>query len=245
MAERADNRFKNMKETKDELKDKLDTSSNDTNAQGDEKKEGSNEGEADTLKNTDQADENEGEEKIDYRAELEKLQQERDNYKEGMLSAKDKLKKLKAEEGGKDRSDIDEIKEEIRREMEGIKRGFVEDYVQENITSLAETQDEANLIKYHYENTLVQTGTSKTDIETDIKRAKLLANYGRYERELKEIKRALSSEMTREKGGDYGSQREPHISDVELTPADKQVVERLAKRRNISFEEAKKKFISN
>lgn len=230
---------------------KSETSTDKPQAPEVEKKEESIESEADTLKDTESEGSKESEdEKIDYKAELDRLQQERDNYKQGLLSAKDKLKKLKGdskEDGPEDgdKGQIKEIRDEIRQEIESMKEGFIGDYISDNIKSISENKDEFDLIKYHYDNTIVRSGTSKEAIEQDIRRAKLLANQGRFEREFEELKRTLRSERTKEKNVDYGSQRQQSGPEVELNPVEKQIVERLAKRKGISFEEAKQKFIKS
>jgi len=186
-----------------------------------------------------------------YKAELERIKAENErtkadanNYREGLLALKDKLKNSK-EDGGKKNEDLDSFREELKAELENFKSGYVSDIIADNINQISTDQNEAELVKYHYENTIVRSGTSKEAIKQDIARAKLLANEGKIKREFEEIRRAFESEQTKERSSDWGSQRTSPGQEISLNSAEKEIVERFAKRKGVTFEEAKQNFIKN
>jgi len=69
--------------------------------------------------------------------------------------------------------------------------------------SISSNEDEANLIIYHYKNTLSLTG----DVEKDIKRAKLIANEGRIEKDIEQLRRANQSKESMGNAGGDGGQK--------------------------------------
>lgn len=226
--------------------------------QAGETKEESIKNEADVLKNTqednsDKKDESSNKE-IDYEAELARVKTERENYKTAFLNEKDKNKRSGSQNRHNDdddddkndrvdlNSEIEKIREELRGEFDQIKSGFIGDAVSGMVQSLSENDKEAELIKYHYENTINKSGVSRDAIERDLRRAKLLANESRIEKQYSQMLRTLESERNKYRGSVAGSQKKDSAQEIELNAQEQQIVERLAQRKGITFAEAKQLF---
>jgi len=151
-----------------------------------------------------------------------KLLEERENYKQGMLAAKKKLKDVQT-------VDVEAIKESLQREMdeklEGFKKEMVGDIEADVISSNSSSEAEAKLIKFHLDNTFKRTGFDKTSIASDVAKAKQLINAERVAVESSEIKEAMKSRATTETN--------PGGSGVKLQSDTKK------------YSEAEKKFLAN
>lgn len=140
---------------------------------------------------------------IDYKAELEKEQQLHQETKDGLKKAEDKIvdlkrtSKAKTEEVEEDDDDPYGIKNIISSEIGKFKQSIATDMVQdvldEELNSLSTSEDEKNLILYHYQNTIKPSGYSKGQIKADLAKAKLLANAKKIQDERDEIARATVS----------------------------------------------------
>jgi len=144
------------------------------------------------------SDDSELDNQIDYAAELEKERQEKENYKTGMLNAKDKLKKekLKSPLGQESPASDDKIRNIIREELGTFKTDTKKDDIQEIASQYSSTEDERELILHHYENTIRQSGFDRLSIEKDMARAKMLANEKTIVRENKQLKDALKAKKS-------------------------------------------------
>lgn len=138
-----------------------------------------------------QAPENTG---IDYKAELERLTLERDNYKTGMLNAKDLLKKSREKKTeDEDKEEEDDIESKINAIVESKVSAIKSDLEKSTVDSLigeySNDADEQALIKYHLENSVAQSGSLRDRIEN----AKLIANKSALTKERDELAFALKA----------------------------------------------------
>jgi len=128
---------------------------------------------------------------VDYKAELEKMTSERDNYKQGMINAKDKLKKQKDDD-----FDLFEEDTEVSKELEILKETVRQNSIDGVLSSLSSNPDEQQLILAHYKNSLKPSGTDAVSIRKDLERAKILANNVTFAKENKELKAILKAKTT-------------------------------------------------
>ncbi len=135
---------------------------------------------------------------IDYKAELEaevarhaKTAEERENYKQGLLSAKEKNRnKKKGEEHEEEEGDEDaRINAIVDEKLSDIKKTLDVNSFDSLIHNFTTDPDEAALIRYHFENTVAPVGSLRERIEN----AQLLANKKQFLKENSEMKRALES----------------------------------------------------
>lgn len=196
-------------------------------AQADETNEDSNKLDDDESNNQSESD---ADDEFDYAEELERVRGERDNYKEGMLSAKRKLKKLQSEEVEEEDADeaidstnLSKLKKEIAAEL---KREMVKDALEEVADQLASNESERKLILYHYENTINPSGTTRQAIERDLRRARLMANESLLLKERRELKKALQAKnnVTTGKAGASQKTHEPNLP--KLSPAEEAILRR-------------------
>jgi hypothetical protein len=152
-----------------------------------------------TSKNEESTEEN----VIDYKAELERVRVERENYKKGMLKAKSENKELKAKQTGRD--DIEDgwgdeyvnqeelinkkVEEIISKKSKDIFLELTNERANEILESLSDNKDEQELIKYHYEHTINPSG----NIRKDLQDAKLIANRSKLLKENSELKLSLKA----------------------------------------------------
>lgn len=163
-------------------------------------------------------------EDIDYKAELEKVKSDSENYKEGMLTKKIENKDLKQEN------------EELKQRLEEVENSDVRDVVKEelNHTKLSEmlssisNEDERELVQYHYENSIKKSG----QIDNDFHRARVLANAKKIERDNKELRQAMISKSTQSNASIGNNQSKPKDTPkVKLGEGDKTMIKRINERR--------------
>ncbi len=110
---------------------------------------------------------------VDYEAELKKEQEKTKNYKEGMLIAKKKLKEKSSvdpEEIAKMVGDI------VAKELGSIKGVLNQNNFETSLTSLTSNPAKQNLVRFHYENSIVKTGDDPQSIKNDLENALLIAD---------------------------------------------------------------------
>jgi len=167
---------------------------------------------------------------IDYEAELAKIKEERENYKQGMLNAKAKLKE-KEDEPGEEESippsiNVDEITqqvtEQVRQQIDSHLVADRQDFLQDTLNSLSDNVKERELIQYHYENTINKSGYSKSAIANDMANAKILANKSKLISENEELRQALIAKNSLSNAGVGSTYRTvEEKSEVPLTEDDK------------------------
>jgi len=193
-----------MEELRSELKSKAEhTASQD--AQTEEIKEEASKVEDNDLKQPEEESLEEESLEVDYKDELNRLQEERDNYKQGMLNAKQENKELKGQVNTDGVTTLDEdlvdesfeerianrVAETLKEEQRNWQHDRLKDETEELIDSYSSSDEEKELIKYHLENTVKVTGSDRRSREEAIQNAKLLANRRKIERDNEELREAL------------------------------------------------------
>ena len=180
--------------------------------------------------------------------ELAKSNEDRDNYRDGMLNAKDKLEKSKKpKEDIRETDVVSQVSEIVSKQVEGLRKDFSEDTLDTMISSLANNPDKQAVIRFHYENTIKQTGASKTDIRRDLANALAIADNAQIRKENDEIKTSIKNREGMGASGGQGGNQVKSGDNVDvstvisaLSRADKSVMERMASRKGITFEEVVK-----
>jgi membrane-associated HD superfamily phosphohydrolase len=133
------------------------------------------------------------ESEIDYAAELEKERKLRENEVTARKKAEDKIVQLKRDSKKSEEQDDDDpyglnelVDERIAATVGNIKQQIVGDVIEEELDKISSNASEKELIKFHYDNTIRQSGSSRSNIIADLDKAKLLANHKRIEMESKE-----------------------------------------------------------
>jgi len=183
------------------------------------------------------SDKEEGDEKhIDFKAELEREKRRRQQAEYVIEQEKRRRKELERERPELDEESIRNIiQEEMRREMSSLKRDLDRSRVEQMIESIASSEDEANLIKYHYENTINPTGNIKEDVEN----ARVLANKKRFEHQISEIKRAEESKKNLGSGIGAGQKPSEKAQEPKLTEFERKTLKRL----NAKWDPEKEAFV--
>jgi len=181
---------------------------------------------------------------VDYKAEYEKTQNQ-------LKQAEHTIVKLKQEDKNSavadPKVDVEAIKKELAQEIkqdnEQFKQGLVADVLEEELNHLTTNEDERKLIKLHYEKSIVKTGYSRAQIFADLGNARLLANKSLYEKQLNETRAALQSKDGRSAGSAASVKIDSaSTTQVTLSAQERELIQRVASRRKISFEEALKIF---
>ncbi len=173
------------------------------------------------------------ESEIDYKAELERIKALVEVKDNRLNKAEHKIVELKKEMGQSEEDIIesdddpygvqDIVKREVERITSSLKQDMIGDVIDEELNRLSDSQDERELIKYHYNNTIKSSGVSRKAIQEDLRSAYLLANQSKFLKENEELKAALKSEATKSKGG-TGSNQKPlkaeEKTEIKLSAAD-------------------------
>ena len=150
---------------------------------------------------------------VDYATALVELENERiiraraeadrDNYKKGLLKAKGKLPE---EEAGYEQADIAAlIEKQVNERFATIQSGLAQPLLETALNEISSKPEEQKLIRYHYENSIRQTGQSLDDIRRDLDNAKALANKSFILKKDKELKVALQNRSQVSNIGSGGS----------------------------------------
>lgn len=206
-----------------------------------------NEHENDTQKNESiQTDEvtNEGDEKpeegkdvvkkedIDWEAELQRKQEIIDKKNRAIETEKRKRKEAEeALKGGKvdveEDDDIDErINSAVQNQIDGFKKSFVQDTIEDEINRVSSSEGEAKLIKFYLDNSIKLSGTSKTEIRDAVKLAKLAANEKRILTSNRELAEALKSHATMKTSAETSGAKQNHEKNEELSAEEKSFIDR-------------------
>lgn len=118
-----------------------------------------------------------------------KLTQERDNYKEGLLSAKRREKIQKREQDAEDDEGGDKIAKAVREALEPVLSTIQGSKVDQILASAVTDPSKREYVKSLYQNRIQRTGTSEEAIRSDIQAALALANASKFAKENEELKR--------------------------------------------------------
>jgi len=154
---------------------------------------------------------------VDYKAEFEKLQKQKEQAEYTIMQ----LKKKKKEEKQDDTEDKQpDIIETINEKMSEIEARLMAEKREAAITASAKSEDEAKVINWYLDNRIKPSG----NLSEDIALAKTLANRNLVEKNFKALE-----ETAREKGsfggaGGSGSQPGKDKPDVALSDADRRLM---------------------
>lgn len=158
---------------------------------------------------------------IDYKAELERVEKELSQAQHTIVS----LKKQKVQEPDiEEHDDGTDIRTVVREELRTVQ-------LESKIDQAAASPEEAALIKFHLQHSIVRTGN---DTE-DVKRARALANANKYEHTINELTR-VAQRPRAAATPTTGGKKEPAKAVIELTPEER----KLAQRYNLTPEEIAK-----
>lgn len=150
---------------------------------------------------------------IDYEAELLKERKRREN-------AEKKIVELKREAKSEDEEDPDElINRRIDERVSLALRDSSADVVESELLDITANDKERELIKYHYENSIKQSGYNRVSIRQDLERARLIANESKILKETSELREALKSKATIGRGQSNNQDRKV-VEDRKFSKAD-------------------------
>lgn len=179
---------------------------------------------------------------IDYEAELKSAlareaiaNSDKENYRKGLLMSKGKFP---------DDGTLPDIKEQAQAE-EKMGRSDIEDLIQRTVLATASTlvqkptldamlkevsnnPQERDLIKYHYEHSVVKGGFDESSIRADIEKAYAIANGKKLRKTVSEMKVALDNRSQISNMPSGGSQ--PTTPDVKNSPWSQEQLEEFRKR---------------
>ncbi len=169
------------KETKETSAPKQEELNKETKEETEETKET----EKETKETTEETKESEKGE-IDYKAKLEEEEVARKKAESSAQFHREEAAKLRKEKGEEEppitRKDLEEV--EARTTRQAFRAS-----VEAEARRIARNPDEAALIIFHYEHSVMPTG----DVLKDVTRARLIANEGRVEKEIEELQATLNS----------------------------------------------------
>ena len=187
-------------------------------------------------------------EEIDYKAELEKKEEQIKQAEHTIVDLKrDKKDKEKEEEEAeeeKEKEDVGErISQEVKKQVSVARQEMVQDTIDEVIDSSSDNPDERKLIKWNYENSIRPTGFSRQAILDDIGRAKLLANEKKLIKENSELRVALKAKSTTSNLSQCVNQDTLKLDDTDkkFTKEELSRFNRIAKGDSKKYEELKRK----
>lgn len=167
---------------------------------------------------------------VDYAAELEKEKKARELKEKELSQAQHVIETLKKEKKEKPNEDDDkptidvddiikQVKEESSREIEAFKLEQSKDTLEEVLRSASNDPKEQELIRFHYENSIVKKGFSRSSIIDDIENAKVLANKNKLTKIFSEVSKSQAAQSARSGGSASGQPVE--LSDDSLADGEK------------------------
>jgi len=167
---------------------------------------------------------------IDYEAELVKERERRVKAEEKIVEMKRGSKK--PQEDDEDEDDL--INRKIDERVNLALKENSTDAVEGELQDITDNDKERELIKFHYENSIRQSGYTKAAIRQDLERAKLLANESKLRKENSELKEALKAKAAVGKGSSGNNQIKPEVEeDHKFSKADLEFM----KKRGLTKEE--------
>ena len=152
---------------------------------------------------------------IDYEALLEAETTRREKAEKKIVDMK------RAEKNGDEYEDPDElINQRIDERVSKALQDSSTDTVEDTLSSITDNDKERALIKFHYENSIKQSGYSKAAIAQDLQRAKLIANESKIRKENSELKEALKAKASLGRGSSGTNQDRTVVEDRKFSAAD-------------------------
>lgn len=177
---------------------------------------------------------------IDYKAEYEKVVDQKDKAEFVIEKTKTENKELKQkiEETKEEKPDnnLDEIVSRLDKKFEERQKSFEakqkESYIDESIAKLTNNPDKASLIKHHYENSINRTGFDQESINSDLTNALLIADRKKILSNNAELAEALKSKVTMGTSPEISSHmKETPSQERTVSDADQKVLNNLNARR--------------
>lgn len=189
---------------------------------------------------SDKSEQDKSDEKaVDYKAELERVQNELKEKTERLKKAEFTLyKKNKAERTERQHEDdsddtnesAEDVDERIAKILAQAKQEHLMTLAQDNLESelsnYSDDPDRQALIKYHYENTINRRGYARTDIKKDLEIAAFLADKPKFEARMSEVNKAIEAEKSKKKGGVAAGVKTEDATQLNLSEADKALLRR-------------------
>lgn len=113
-----------------------------------------------------------------------KSNEDRDNYKKGLLKAKGKVDDDEEEE----ETIGDLVKREIANGLRPVIQNLTKGTVESAISKISSNPDEQKLIQFYYDNKIVHSGTDEASIASDLEAAKAIANRNKLAKASEEIR---------------------------------------------------------
>lgn len=174
--------------------------------------------EGDQLNNTEAEEEEGQEDAIDYKAELEKERQLKENYKQATLKKDRQLKEIREQTSLDDDAVVELVLEKVEEKLGTFQSAFVEDTISDIANTLSANDDERALILHHYENTIQKSGSSKDAIRRDLDLAKILANKDKILKKQKALEHAARVKQTTPSAPNFSSQKMKQVKPSNLSP---------------------------
>lgn len=179
--------------------DQKDSSDEDKNLDGQDKKD------SDDDQKGDKGDESE---ESYFKKENEKLKTKLGKAEYTIEKLKKKGEK-KDEDDDEDDDEDEENKPVTKKELLGIlnthTKNLTQGAVKAKIRATSSSDDEASVVEYHYNHSIISTG----DIDEDIDNARLIANKGRIKKQMSELVRTANSNGTKTTGDGGNGQKPP------------------------------------
>lgn len=154
---------------------------------------------------------------VDYKAEYEKLQKQKEQAEYTIFQLKKEKKGEKQEDKNEGEDEKPDIIELIDEKMSEIESKLMADKREAAITASAKSQDEANVIKWYLDNRIKPSG----NLSEDIALAKTLANRNLIEKNFKAMEETIKEKGSFSGYGGSGSQPAKEKPDVALSEADR------------------------
>ena len=175
-----------------------------------------------------------------FKAELEKAKAIIGHKEEVIKTEKDKNKELetKLDEAGIDPEEIQtQVKEAIESEVDGLKKGFVTDAIDDEIERVSTSPEETELIKFHMTNSVKLSGTTRKEIRNAVEASKLLANKKKIMSNNVEIAKALQAQITTRTAPESAGEKIQVEAQTDLNSEESELIKK--------FGDAAKKHVEN
>ena len=160
---------------------------------------------------------------LDYKAELERIRAEKERNRQGY----EMRKKKEEEDGNKETPEKKvDVAELVRVETDKARADLVKDTLDDELIALTDNPDKRELIREIYESRLVKSGFSRAAIKSDLRSALVIVDAPKYEKRVKEIKKAADSERAKNSTGSTTGQKTNEEPPVKLSPLEQRILAR-------------------
>lgn len=125
-------------------------------------------------------------EELNYSELYEQEKEAREKAEKKIVNMK-RSQKEESQEDEPDEDNSDDVEQKVQQAVSAFREEFIGETVEEILGALSSNEDEKKLIKFHYNNTIKQSGVNAGSIKRDLQRAKLLANETLYSNKAEEL----------------------------------------------------------